>query len=138
MVLPILRSLSLRWGGRTRALETGWGRVYNSSQKTLLTITIRSYKGLGNQQDLRKKQELYIMRDMAGSGTRLFRTAALQSKQTCLPVLALSFFFPKWMRLSHRLQFLEAPSDSPLTMGVLTVLASEGFCEAWMIPMQEA
>ena len=67
--------------------------MYNSSQKTLLTITIRSYKGLGKQRDLRKKQELYIMRDIAGSGTRLFRTAALQSKQTCLPVLALSIFF---------------------------------------------
>ena len=62
--------------------------------KRLLTITIRSYKGLGSQQDVRKKQELYIMTHVAGSGIWLFRTGALESKQTCLPVLALSFFFP--------------------------------------------
>ena len=28
MAITALRSLSLRWGGRTYALETGWGKVY--------------------------------------------------------------------------------------------------------------
>ena len=80
---------------------------------------------------MRKKQELYITKHMAGNGSWSFRTGALESKQTCLPVRA-------GVRLSHRLKFPEAPSDPPLTAGVVTVLASEGFCEARMIPVQEA
>lgn len=46
--------------------------------------------------------------------------------------------FPKWMRVEPQTSIPRGSSDSPLTMGVLTVLASEGFCglndtmqEAW-------
>lgn len=57
-----------------------------------------------------------IVTHLAGSGARLFRTGALESKR--LVFQSWFCYFLRWVMLSHIVKFPEAHSNSPLTGGI--------------------
>ena len=114
MAITALRSLSLRWGGRTHALETGWGKVYISSKETA-DHHHQKLQGAGESTG-REEEARALYYDTCGRQWYMVIQNWRFGIKTDLPSSPGSLiFFSRWVRLNHRLAIprnsLRLPSD---------------------------